>query len=55
MNTSKLTELLDEMINYRPLDPEQVKALEQDTRIEHVWSSNAIEGILLVNMKLLQF
>lgn len=43
MNTQKLTDLLNVMNNYRPLDPEQVKALEQDTRIEHVWSSNAIE------------
>lgn len=35
------------MNSYRPLDKEQVRALEQDTRIEHVWSSNAIEGSTL--------
>lgn len=44
MNEQKLSDLLEQMNNYRPLDREQVKALEQDTRIEHVWSSNAIEG-----------
>lgn len=47
MDTKKLTDLLNEMNSYRPLDQEQVKALEKDTRIEHVWSSNAIEGSTL--------
>lgn len=47
MDTQKLTELLNQMNSYRPLDSDQVKALEQDTRIEHVWSSNAIEGSTL--------
>lgn len=44
MDTKKLSELKQEMQKYRPLDVEQVKALNQDVRIEHVWSSNAIEG-----------
>ena len=35
------------MNSYRPLDKEQVRALEQDTRIEHVWSSNVIKGSTL--------
>lgn len=47
MDTQKLTDLLNQMNNYRPLDAAQVRALEQDTRIEHVWSSNAIEGSTL--------
>lgn len=44
MDTKRLSELKKEMQKYRPLDAEQVKALNQDIRIEHVWSSNAIEG-----------
>lgn len=47
MDTKKLDNLLTSMNNYRPLDKEQIRALEQDTRIEHVWSSNAIEGSTL--------
>lgn len=47
MDEKKLTNLLNKMNKYRPLDREQVKALEQETRIEHVWSSNAIEGSTL--------
>lgn len=47
MDTQKLTDLLNQMNNCRPLDAAQVRALEQDTRIEHVWSSNAIEGSTL--------
>ena len=34
------------MNSYRPLDKEQVRALEQDTRIEHVWSSNVMKAVL---------
>ncbi|MCH3990332.1 MAG: Fic family protein [Lactobacillus sp.] len=44
MNTQRLTELKNEIDTYRPLDQEQVRQLEQNIRIEHVWSSNAIEG-----------
>jgi len=32
------------MATLRPLSSEQVKTLDQQVRIEHVWSSNAIEG-----------
>lgn len=34
----------DEMNKYRPLSKQQAELLEQDIKIEHVWSSNAIEG-----------
>lgn len=44
MKIDRLTELKNEMQNYSPLDAEQVSALNKDVRIEHVWSSNAIEG-----------
>ena len=47
MESKKLTDLLNKMNEYRPLDKDQVKALEQDIRIDHVWSSNAIEGSTL--------
>lgn len=39
-----LTELHKEMISYRPLSKKQVALLDKNVRIEHVWSSNAIEG-----------
>lgn len=32
------------MDSYRPLSKAQVEQLEKNVRIEHVWSSNAIEG-----------
>ncbi|WP_341779714.1 Fic family protein [Levilactobacillus sp. HBUAS70063] len=32
------------MDTFRPLSAQQVKELDQRVRIEHVWSSNAIEG-----------
>lgn len=40
----RLTEKKARMDKFRPLSKEQVKELERNTRIEHVWSSNAIEG-----------
>lgn len=43
----QLDQLLQSMNNYRPIDRQQVKALDQEARIEHVWSSNAIEGSTL--------
>lgn len=39
-----LTELHKEMNSYRPLSKKQVALLDNNVRIEHVWSSNAIEG-----------
>lgn len=39
-----LTELHKEMNSYRPLSKKQVALLDKNVRIEHVWSSNAIEG-----------
>lgn len=36
MDTNELTNLLNKMNSYRQLDKEQVRALEQDTRIEYV-------------------
>ena len=38
-----LTELHKEMNSYRPLSKKQVALLDKNVRIEHVWSSNAIE------------
>ena len=43
----RLTGMKEEMNHYRPLDPKQVRLLEQSVRVEHVWSSNAIEGSTL--------
>ncbi|WP_295730228.1 Fic family protein [uncultured Limosilactobacillus sp.] len=40
----ELTTLRDEMNTFRPLSKTQTKQLERNIRIEHVWSSNAIEG-----------
>lgn len=42
-----LTSLQHKMNQYRPLSKKQVELLEKDVRIEHVWSSNAIEGSTL--------
>lgn len=42
-----LTSLHHKMNQYRPLSKKQVELLEKDVRIEHVWSSNAIEGSTL--------
>lgn len=39
-----ITNLKTKMDTYRPLSPLEVKQLEQNIRIEHVWSSAAIEG-----------
>jgi Fic family protein len=35
---------LDELNSYRPLSKEQMALLNKEKRIEHIWSSNAIEG-----------
>ena len=40
----KIDELKKQMDNHRPLSEAEVAALEHDKRLEHVWSSNAIEG-----------
>ncbi|GAA3635793.1 Fic family protein [Lactobacillus hamsteri] len=44
MNIEKLNQLKAEMQKYRPLDKDQIRALNKNIRIEHIWSSNAIEG-----------
>ena len=44
MDTNKLTEFRKEIDKYRPLDSDQIRALNKDIRVEHIWSSNAIEG-----------
>ncbi|TLF41654.1 Fic family protein [Lacticaseibacillus zeae] len=41
---NELTKLHDEMQQYRPLDAAQAKMLRQQIKVDHVWSSNAIEG-----------
>jgi Fic family protein len=40
----KLTDLKNQMDTYPPLSNSDVKQLEKNIRIEHVWSSAAIEG-----------
>lgn len=40
----KLTNLKKQMDAFRPLSKKQIEVLEAQTRYEHVWSSNAIEG-----------
>lgn len=40
----RLTALKNEMDSYRPLDRKQLEALEQETKLEHVFNSNKIEG-----------
>lgn len=54
LNNNELEEKLDlltnihsEMNQYRPLSKKQVEQLDANVRIEHVWSSNAIEGSTL--------
>nr|WP_243445691.1 hypothetical protein [Lactobacillus helveticus] len=44
MEFKNLDELKAQISKYRPLDQDQLKALEKEIRVEHVWSSNAIEG-----------
>lgn len=41
---NELTKLKQQMDKYRSLSKMQVAQLEKNIRIEHVWSSNAIEG-----------
>ena len=41
------TALKNDMAKYRPLSKEQVDLLNQDIRLEHVWTSNALEGSTL--------
>ena len=43
----QLSKLKDEMNSYRPLPKEMVEQLDKQVKIEHVWSSNAIEGSTL--------
>lgn len=40
----KLTRKLKELNSYRPLSKEQLTALNFNVKVEHIWSSNAIEG-----------
>lgn len=40
----KISTIKTKMDTFRPLSAQQVKELDQRVRIEHVWSSNAIEG-----------
>lgn len=40
----ELTALKEKMNQYRPLSAADIKQLEKNVRIEHVWSSAAIEG-----------
>ncbi|WP_203642590.1 Fic family protein [Levilactobacillus andaensis] len=40
----EISDLKAKMATLRPLSSAQVKTLDQQVRIEHVWSSNAIEG-----------
>lgn len=47
VNYDELTRKLEKLNSYRPLDKIQLSRLEKDIRIEHVWSSNAIEGSTL--------
>ncbi|WP_168180700.1 MULTISPECIES: Fic family protein [Lactobacillus] len=44
MKYSQLTDLKEEINRYRPLTQEEVTAIEKEKKIDHVWSSNAIEG-----------
>lgn len=44
---NELSKLKTEMDAYRPLSKTQAAQLEKNIRIEHVWSSNAIEGSTL--------
>lgn len=48
---NRLDELKKHLDKYRPLSEADVAALEQDKRIEHVWSSNAIEGSTLTKFE----
>ncbi|GFH42773.1 hypothetical protein Hs30E_13240 [Lactococcus hodotermopsidis] len=41
---SKIDVLKNQLNDYRPLTKAQVAQIEQEKRIEHVWSSNALEG-----------
>jgi Fic family protein len=44
INFEALSEKKKEMDSYRPLSAEQTALLNKEKRIDHVWSSNAIEG-----------
>lgn len=44
MNIKEIEKLRNDMEKYRPLDADQIRALNKDIRVEHIWSSNAIEG-----------
>lgn len=44
MNIKEIEKLRNDMEKYRPLDMDQIRALNKDIRVEHIWSSNAIEG-----------
>ncbi len=44
MNLQELTALKDKMNTFRPLTMDEIKAIEKDKKIDHIWSSNAIEG-----------
>lgn len=44
MDFSTIAKLKEQMHDYRPLTRSQVEAIEREKKIEHVWSSNALEG-----------
>lgn len=47
IDLSYLDEKLKKMNSYRPLSLAEIKMIDQDKKIEHIWSSNAIEGSTL--------
>lgn len=44
MNFEALTQKLAKLNHYRPLNAIELKALNENIKVEHIWSSNAIEG-----------
>lgn len=44
VNFDSINEKLKTLNSFRPLSKDQIDAINKDKKIEHVWSSNAIEG-----------
>lgn len=55
MEFNEIDRLKTEMDNYRPLSLTEVKEIERQKKMDHIWSSSAIEGNTLTKYETISF
>ncbi|WP_285023589.1 Fic family protein [Lactococcus garvieae] len=55
MEFNEIDQLKTEMDNYRPLSLTEVKEIERQKKMDHIWSSSAIEGNTLTKYETISF